>query len=481
MKHFLQWVTYFKKDTAKPLAAILNFYLGMGLVVMTLILSVSGYYFISHVLQNALEQKAHALAEQVAITTVDAVILNEYHIIERMAEDLVKKNVDLVSIRIFNQNGQELARMNAFDRQKTGQKPPGLVIEQPLLLLSRSAGKIELVFSRDAINAPLRILSMLVAIALLFMLGGLFWVVSRLLNAHVIRPVEALSQSLTTPEKIIYQPLSVNAKLPIELQRLNQTIIDLQKRLKDHIDSLESAHKFVSDATENLCQSQRLVAVGQIAAGLAHNLNTPLANIVGYAQMAKLQTNDEPLQKRLEIIEKQAKACSQQVSNLLKTAKRPTLQLQRVDCVQEIDKVIQLMQPVVKKKSGVVLSLHAKQQAMTQLDVAAFEQLLFNLINNAIEAGATQIDFTITALLAQQNWAITICDNGSGIPSAIQSKVFEPFVTSKSTDTDQQVNGSGTGLGLFFANTLVEQMHGQLQLLKTNEQGTCFQILFPLY
>jgi len=77
MKHFLQWVTYFKKDTAKPLAAILNFYLGMGLVVMTLILSVSGYYFISHVLQNALEQKAHALAEQVAITTVDAVILNE--------------------------------------------------------------------------------------------------------------------------------------------------------------------------------------------------------------------------------------------------------------------------------------------------------------------------------------------------------------------------------------------------------------------
>jgi len=310
MKHFLQWVTYFKKDTAKPLAAILNFYLGMGLVVMTLILSVSGYYFISHVLQNALEQKAHALAEQVAITSVDAVILNEYHIIERMAEDLVKKNVDLVSIRIFNQNGQELARMNAFDRQKTGQKPPGLVIEQPLLLLSRSAGKIELVFSRDAINAPLRILSMLVAIALLFMLGGLFWVVSRLLNAHVIRPVEALSQSLTTPEKIIYQPLSVNAKLPIELQRLNQTIIDLQKRLKDHIDSLESAHKFVSDATENLCQSQRLVAVGQIAAGLAHNLNTPLANIVGYAQMAKLQTNDEPLQKRLEIIEKQAKACS---------------------------------------------------------------------------------------------------------------------------------------------------------------------------
>jgi len=152
-----------------------------------------------------------------------------------------------------------------------------------------------------------------------------------------------------------------------------------------------------------------------------------------------------------------------------------------VDCVQEIDKVIQLMQPVVKKKSGVVLSLHAKQQAMTQLDVAAFEQLLFNLINNAIEAGATQIDFTITALLAQQNWAITICDNGSGIPSAIQSKVFEPFVTSKSTDTDQQVNGSGTGLGLFLANTLVEQMHGQLQLLKTNEQGTCFQILFPLY
>ena len=95
----------------KTLAGILNFYLGIGLVIITLALSVSGYYFISHILQDALKSKAHALAEQVSTLTLDAVMLQEYSIIERMSHDLVNKNPDLLKIKITNQYNQVLSEV----------------------------------------------------------------------------------------------------------------------------------------------------------------------------------------------------------------------------------------------------------------------------------------------------------------------------------------------------------------------------------
>jgi hypothetical protein len=130
-------VTKFFVYRPKTLAGILNFYLGEGLVLMTLVLSVAGYYFISHILQNALEQKAQALAEQVATTTIDAILLKEYGVIERMVNDLVIQTPDLHSIKIENQYQQVLADVEqtpANRIQKSSQS--GLTIVKPLYFLS---------------------------------------------------------------------------------------------------------------------------------------------------------------------------------------------------------------------------------------------------------------------------------------------------------------------------------------------------------
>lgn len=231
----------------------------------------------------------------------------------------------------------------------------------------------------------------MVALALLLMLGLLFLAVQKLLFYHVIEPVTQLCDELSSPQKVLYEPLNLKQNLPQELLVFNQAVSDLQRALQSHIQSLEKAHQFSAQATQNLCQSQRLVTVGQLAAGLAHNLNTPLANIIGYAQMALAQTEDEQVQKRLSVIERQAKSCSEQVKNLLQASKPPRLNVQPTDLGALIHKIIEMISPVVKHKMGGTLRFEHAQSALALLDVAAFEQVLFNLINNAIEAQASQV------------------------------------------------------------------------------------------
>jgi len=454
----------------KTLVGILNFYLGLGLVIMTLFLSISGYYFISHILEDALKQKANALAEQVATVTIDAVMLQEYSVIERMANDLVQQNPDLISILITNKDHQVLADVT----QTRLKNQAGLVIQHPLMFYNTPSGNITLSFSKASIKTPLNQLSIGVFIALLIMLGSLMFAVQKLLSHHLISPIQDLSLALNSIQKVFNETIELKENLPAELNVLSHAVKDLQQALHQHIKSLEEAHQFTEKATQNLCQSQRLVAIGQLAAGLAHNLNTPLANIIGYAQMAALQTEDEALHKRLSTIERQAKTCSESVKNLLSASKPPELAPNKLDLVPFIEKIIQIMSPVVRQQAGIKLSFSHPQQAMSLVDSAALEQILFNLITNSVDADATSITLQLkTCTDAPKHWCLLVTDNGQGIPVEQQTKVFEAFFTTKAEQSDST---SGTGLGLFLSKTLLNQMQGDISVVESDAHGTQFLI-----
>lgn len=440
---------------------------------MTLVLSVAGYYFISHILQNALEQKAQALAEQVATTTIDAILLKEYGVIERMVNDLVIQTPDLHSIKIENQYQQVLADVEqtpANRIQKSSQS--GLTIVKPLYFFGNPAGRITLKLSNESVVTPLRQLSVLALLALVMMLAALFFGVRRLLSIHVIHPIQSLCHELSSTQKIFYETLTLKEDLPAELCVLNGAIVDLQHALQNHIRSLKAAHQFTEQATQSLCQNQRLATIGQLAAGLAHNLNTPLANIIGYAQLAQSQTNDPVLQKRLHIIERQAKSCSEQVKNLLQASKPPALHLQNADLVSLTHKVIEMVRPVLKQHSQAQIRFEHPQEALSPIDIPAYEHILFNLINNAIEAQATQIRLQLCA--TKQAWTLNLCDNGTGVSETLKEKIFNPFVSAK---TASESSNSGTGLGLFLSKTLLKQMQGDIELTRSEPGDTCFTLI----
>ena len=456
----------------RTLTGLLNFYLGAGLATIMLLLSIAGYYLISHILQDALVQKANALAQQVATISLDAVMLQEYGVIERLASDLVKHDPDLLGIRIQNTREQVLTDI----QQSYPKHAQTLTVQQPLTFFNKPAGEITLTFSTKSIETPLFQLFALVVFALISLLLGLFWAVKKLLSFHLIHPLQELAQSLNSYQKIFYETLDLKTNLPAELNVLNHAVRELQHALQQHIDSLEQAHQFTTKATQNLCQSQRLATVGQMAAGLAHNLNTPLANIIGYAQMAQMQTEDDKLQKRLVTIERQAKTCAQSVQNLLLAAKPPELNLQPIELVCFISNMLTLINPVAKQKYSASITLNAPNEANSHLDAAALEQILFNLISNSMEAGAKNIVLSISQNDIGQDWHILIADDGQGMTSIIKTKIFEPFFTTKTPDNE---SNAGTGLGLYLAKTLLEKMASRITLEKSDEQGTTFCIKVP--
>lgn len=457
----------------KTLAGILNFYLGIGLVVITLALSVSGYYFISHILQESLKSKALALAEQVSTLTLDAVMLQEYSIIERMSHDLVNKNPDLLKIKITNQHNQVLSEVTQTEKTDY----PGLEINKPLTFFNRPAGNISLHFSTTSINQSLLQLSILAALAFLFMLASLFFAVQQLLSKHVINPIQDLCLELNSTQKIFYETLDLKQDLPDELSLLNNAVYKLQQALQQHIKSLATAHEFSAKATQNLCQSQKLITTGQMAAGLAHNLNTPLANIIGYSQMAIQQTEDNALIERLQIIERQAKNCSDAVKNLLDSAKKPDLIIQSIDLVSFIDNLLQTMTPIARQKSNMRLQFNHPTSALSKIDPSSFEQIVFNLISNSMEANATEMIFTLMANKKTPGWKLQVEDNGEGIDKETQEKVFKAFF---STKTANEQSNSGTGLGLYLNRTLLQQMHGEITIQKSDQNGTTFLLQVPI-
>ncbi|WP_029408511.1 sensor histidine kinase [Thiomicrorhabdus sp. Milos-T2] len=450
----------------KTLIGRLNFYLGTGLIVVILSSGAAGYYLISHILHDAIYQKAEALAQQAAAISLDAVMLQEYSVIERMVDDLVNHNTDLIGLKIENERHQVLAEIEP----KLDSQHEILHIEKPLTFFDQPAGKISLVFSLESIEKPLNQLSVILFLGLIIILFGLFYVVKTLLNKHLVNPISQLANDLNSSDKIFDEIIEFKADLPDELNILNHAIRELQEALKEHVKSLEDAHKFTNQATQNLCHSQRMATVGQMAAGLAHNLNTPLANIIGYAQMSMQQTQDEKLKKRLQTIERQAKTCSEQVKNLLSSSKPPVLELQSINLITFINQLVALIQPVAKRKAKIQLNLVAPPSLRAQVDKAALEQILFNLLTNSMEAKASHINIEVQESLTDNQIEVVVTDNGQGIEPEMQQRIFEPFFTTKS-QYQGDTNG-GTGLGLYLNKTLMQQMQGSIELIKSDSKGT---------
>ncbi|MBO1927258.1 HAMP domain-containing histidine kinase [Thiomicrorhabdus sp. 6S2-11] len=458
----------------KTLTGLLNFYLGIGLIGIIFLLGAAGYYLISHILENSLERKAQALGKQVATISLDAVMLQEYTVIERMASDLIENDRDLVALRIENARNQVLTEVNngSHSAEKT------LQVQHPLSFFNHSVGMITLTFTKDSIEKTLSQLFLLLVVGLIVILVSLLYAVKKLLLRHLVNPIKQLSEDLNSTQKIFYETLEFKSDLPAELGVLNHAIRELQKALRHHIKSLEQAHQFATQATQNLCQSQRLATVGQMAAGLAHNLNTPLANIIGYTQMALLQTEDSGLQQRLHTIERQAKSCADSVKSLLTAAKPPILEPTKLELVEFCQNIIDLMRPVTKRKSNIELQLSAPQKAFAIVDQSALEQILFNLISNSMEAEAKNIWLSITPSNSEETyWKIHVCDDGHGIPKEKQQQIFEPFFTTKLIQ-EQDSNG-GSGLGLYLTRNMMQQMNGSVELVKSDHLGSEFILKVP--
>lgn len=244
------------------------------------------------------------------------------------------------------------------------------------------------------------------------------------------------------------------------------------------IDKLENAYVELKTTQEQLHATEKLASIGQLAAGVAHEINNPLGTIMIYSsmlnkEMAKIQESKQ-YSDDLNIIIDEAKRCRNIVSNLLNFARQGKLRLTEVNVLDIISSIVKtaFINPLCK---GISISLHSDtDETIIKADADQIRQVFLNIINNACEALDERQDKKIEICISKtnDNLVIEVKDNGCGIPKENLGKLFTPFFTTKKM-------GMGTGLGLAITYGIIKMHRGDIKVYSIPEEGTVFTIKLP--
>lgn len=236
----------------------------------------------------------------------------------------------------------------------------------------------------------------------------------------------------------------------------------------------KKAHEELRQAQKRLLQSEKLAAIGQMAAGIAHELNTPLTYIMGNLElMQRSQDMPEPQQEMLRSIGRGAERISNLAQRLLAFSRPAKEQHLPLDANDVIERALELCHYHVLK-SGVRLEKQLEPRLPHVLGTPSqLEMALINLVVNAIQAMDGEGVLTVSSSRRGQEVEISVADTGPGIPDEIRASLFEPFVTTKP-------EGKGTGLGLSTVLMVVEHHRGRIDFTTAAGAGTTFRMALPL-
>ncbi|MEO7733276.1 MAG: HAMP domain-containing sensor histidine kinase [Kofleriaceae bacterium] len=218
-----------------------------------------------------------------------------------------------------------------------------------------------------------------------------------------------------------------------------------------------------------LIRSQKLASIGQVAAGVAHELNNPLSVIIGYATLLRGEPGVANADE-LRIIDDEARLCKRIVQELLDLARPHRLEVGAVDlAVLARDAVDRLSDAGALDDRSV--RFIARGPVVVSGDAGKLRQVIANVMTNAAEATSSTGCITISAHSAHGKATLTIADDGPGIAAAVRDQIFEPFVTTKPR---------GTGLGLAIAQAIVDAHGGKISIASSPGAGTSVSLQLPV-
>jgi len=211
--------------------------------------------------------------------------------------------------------------------------------------------------------------------------------------------------------------------------------------------------------TSQMISTEKMASVGQMAAGVAHEINTPLGIILGYAQLMKddFPTDSETFEN-LVVVERQSQACRKIVADLLKFSRQSASSPQDVDIHEILVDVLAIVEHNLHLEHIDIVRCFAEELPVVTGDEEKLRQVFVNLINNAQHAMEDEGGvLTIRTTYSEEEQMITasIIDTGTGIDLNIKNRIFDPFFTTKSV-------GKGTGLGLSVSYGIIEDHSGTI-------------------
>jgi signal transduction histidine kinase len=259
-----------------------------------------------------------------------------------------------------------------------------------------------------------------------------------------------------------------------QYQRLQATIAELRSTQGELRDRMEAQRK-----TENrLMQAAKLAAVGEMAAGIAHELNNPLTSVTGFAELALEDTpSDSQARKDLDLVVREAHRARDVVRRLLDFARQSESARAKASLNEIVEDVIALSRHLIHT-SGVQLSVQLDPSLPWILvDANQIKQVVLNLVHNALQAmpdgGRLEIETKPSKRHHHKGVTIAVVDTGTGISTEEQARIFEPFFTTKG-------DRGGTGLGLSVTYGIVTDHGGYIDVESEPAKGAKFTVWLPV-
>lgn len=221
-------------------------------------------------------------------------------------------------------------------------------------------------------------------------------------------------------------------------------------------------------------RNDRLTILGEITAGIAHELNTPLGNILGFSELIAEKSGEEQVRKDALKITSSAMHAREVVKKLMFFSCEMPQQMQSIALNPLVEDALNLLKPSLQN-AGVNIHFDPDpKNPFGRLDPIQITQVIFNLLINAIHASPPGSTISIKLLSADKKLNIIISDEGKGIPEAAREKIFEPFFTTKDV-------GEGSGLGLSVVHGIVKSHLGSIRFSSEEGKGTTFNVSLPLH
>jgi two-component system NtrC family sensor kinase len=442
---------------------------------------------------EAIERRGRSICEVMAIPITDALmyedldLILETGLIENYISEIQARNRDLMRYVVVTDTAGRVTHSSDWDllgetfhraldastadgatvleRLDQGGELPILEGRIPLAISTKSWGTLVVGFSLEPIEAQVRVIAMQAAlVALLLMIGN-----SALTAIYVetlIRPILALNRTM---KRAARGDLSVRA-----LSRAGAEVRELAAAFNRMMDEIEESRERARVQQAQLVHTEKMVAVGTLAAGVAHEVNNPLSGILTCIESMRAHPDDRAMQERyLKLIHDGLRRIEHTVVSLLDFSRERALELAPTSVNHSLRHVVELA--TYQLRVGhveVVFELDA-DEPLIMGDSFQVDQLFLNLVLNARQAMPAGGKLTLRSIRRPGRVVVEVRDTGVGIPEDALDRIFNPFFTTREV-------GEGTGLGLTVSDSIVSSHGGTLEVESRVGQGSVFRVSFPM-
>ena len=296
--------------------------------------------------------------------------------------------------------------------------------------------------------------------------------------------IEELSAQQAELREQYEQVRAANAIVAAQAETLEQQVRDrtaelhsANTRLRQQIRQRERDAEALKQSHEQLLASERLASIGTLAAGIAHEINNPVGSILACAQYALASQNDpegtEIMLQQLENIVLDSRRCGRIVKSVLQFACNEPTEKWMEDLNEVVRRAVALTRNFVAEHSALISLDLLEEPLPTIMNPIQMEQVVVNLLRNAIEAGSRRPHATVRTRQVRNELHLSVSDDGHGIRPEDLSRVFDPFFSKRRSE-------GGTGLGLSVVHGIIREHYGKVKVESSPGVGTTITITLPV-